>query len=276
MTKKSKTLSPKQISDWERDGFLVLRDFVSPSELQLITTRIELLVNQEPQNPGIGLDIDPAFRSEAVTNRTKHFRTLFHAAHSDDYLREKYTFRKQTLDTVEDLLGPDIVYYTDQTFLKPPGGTAAPLHQDNAYWEPYWEGPGKLSIWLALDESNLGNGCTHFVPGSHRTRFRHHTDWEDDDVFGRQTVDALDQELSHAVPIELHPGDCCIHHCETLHYSGANPSQTSRRGHVAIFFSSKVRYTDTVFDAERGSDFFIHNFVSVRGVTYSCCVGDKQ
>ena len=271
-----KALSSNQLRDWDRDGFLVIRDFVSPSELQMVSERIEFLVQQGSDNKGIQLDIDPAFREISSTDRSKQFRTLFHAANSDSILREQYTFREKTLDTVEDLLGPNFVYYTDQTFLKPPGGSAAPLHQDNAYWDPYWEGPGKLSIWLALDTSNLSNGCTHFIPGSHLKRLDHKTDWNEDDVFGRKALGDLDHEMSQAVPIELQPGDCCIHHCETLHFSGENRSETSRRGHVAIFFSSQTQYTDVPFEAERGSDFFVHQFVPVRGVTYSGCVGGEQ
>ena len=120
-----KALSSNQLRDWDRDGFLVIRDFVSPSELQMVTERIEFLVQQGADNKGIGLDIDPVFRDTNSSDRSKHFRTLFHAANSDSILREQYTFREKTLDTVEDLLGPDIVFYTDQTFLKPPGGSAA-------------------------------------------------------------------------------------------------------------------------------------------------------
>jgi ectoine hydroxylase-related dioxygenase (phytanoyl-CoA dioxygenase family) len=47
-------------------------------------------------------------------------------------------------------------------------------HQDLAYW-PVTPDPRTASFWLALDDTDLDNGCLSFVAGSHREpRLRPH------------------------------------------------------------------------------------------------------
>ena len=42
---------------------------------------------------------------------------------------------------------------------------ASPWHQD---WS-YWYGAHKLSIWVALDDATVENGCLKLFPGSHKS-----------------------------------------------------------------------------------------------------------
>ena len=194
--------------------------------------------------------------------RTEKFRALMHAAHASRELLETYTLRPRTLDVVEDLIGPDLVYYTDQTFLKPPGGSGAPAHQDNAYWDVFWSGKGKLSVWLALDDSTMERGCTQFVPGSHRQVLQHDRDFSKDALFGGAVPDLDPDQLDFEV-VELKAGDACIHHCEIIHRSGPNVSDHSRRGLVTIYFSGRCTYTD------QNSEWFPHRMIPARGLGVS-------
>ena len=264
-----KALTPQQIGSWERDGFLILRNFADARELAEIQTIISRLAEQNPPDERIHIDVDPALADREDLPASQTFRALIHAAHASPELRRVFTLRPKTLDVVEDLLGPDVVFYTDQTFLKPPGGSPAPPHQDNAYWEPFWSGKGKLSIWLALDDSTLERGCTHFVPGSHRAVLEHERDFQKDALFGG-AVEGLKPESLDAVPVELEAGDCCIHHGEIIHFSGPNASDKPRRGHVAIYFSGRCTFTD------QRNEFFTHDFIPARGAVFPGCVGWRE
>ena len=261
-----KALTVEQIGAWERNGFLKVENFVDADELAAIRRIIEGLVEQDPPDQNVHIDIDPVLTDRTDIPRTEKFRALMHAAHANRELLESYTLRPKTLDVVEDLLGPDLVYYTDQTFLKPAGGSGAPPHQDNGYWEPFWSGKGKLSVWLALDDSTIERGCTRFVPGSHRQVLRHDRDFSKDALFGG-AVPELDPDELGAEPVELKAGDCCIHHCETIHMSGPNRSDHSRRGLVTIYFSGRCTFTD------QKSEWFNHPLIPARGHTYPGCVG---
>lgn len=264
-----KALTPEQIGAWERDGFLVVPGFVDAEELAAVQSVISTLAEQDPPHPQVHIDVDPALAGRADLPASQTFRALIHAAHASPELREVYTLRPKTLDVVEDLLGPDVVFYTDQTFLKPPGGSPAPPHQDNAYWEPFWSGKGKLSVWLALDDSTIERGCTNFVPGSHRSVLEHERDFSKDALFGG-AVEGLTPDKLDSVPVELKAGDACIHHGEIIHFSGPNVSDQPRRGHVAVYFSARCTYTDQV------SEFFADVFIPARGHTYPGCVGGER
>ena len=126
-----KALTVEDIGTWERNGFLKVENFVDAEELANIRRIMEGLVEQDPPDENTIVDIDPVLADRTDIPRTEKFRALLHAAHASPELLETYTLRPKTLDVVEDLIGPDIVYYTDQTFLKPPGGSGAPAHQDN-------------------------------------------------------------------------------------------------------------------------------------------------
>ena len=261
-----RALTVEEIGAWERNGFLKVENFVDADELTGIRRIMEALVEQDPPDPSIHIDIDPVLADRADIPRIGKFRALMHAAHASRELLETYTLRPRTLDVVEDLIGPDIVYYTDQTFLKPPGGSGAPAHQDNAYWDVFWAGKGKLSVWLALDDSTVERGCTRFVAGSHRQIFRHDRDFSKDALFGGAAPDLDPAELTFE-PVELRAGDACIHHCETIHMSGPNVSDHSRRGLVTIYFSGRCTYTD------QESEWFPHRMIPARGAVYPGCVG---
>jgi phytanoyl-CoA hydroxylase len=46
---------------------------------------------------------------------------------------------------------------------------ASPWHQDF----PYWQGTNKVSLWIAIDDASVGNGCLKIVPCSHRAVLPH-------------------------------------------------------------------------------------------------------
>ena len=70
------------------------------------------------------------------------------------------------LDLAESVIGPDIVFWTAALFCKPGGdGRAIPWHQDGVYWP--LRPPATVTLWVALDDSRIENGCLRYVPGSH-------------------------------------------------------------------------------------------------------------
>jgi len=85
----------------------------------------------------------------------------------------EYVKTPEILDLVEQLLGPDIVCWGAHVFCKPAGtGLAIPWHQDGQYWpiRPL----ASCTVWIALDDSTLENGCLRIVRGSHRMRTIYH------------------------------------------------------------------------------------------------------
>ena len=59
-------------------------------------------------------------------------------------------------------------------FCKPAGdGYATPWHQDGHYWpiRPL----ANCTVWVALEESTIENGCLRVIPRSHRDKVLHPT-----------------------------------------------------------------------------------------------------
>ena len=143
------------------------------------------------------------------------------------------------------LLGTDQVRFLhDQVFYKPPrhGGVVA-WHQDYSYWTRTTP-PGHLTCFIALDDTNLGNGCLHMIPGSHKWNLLKQStligDESDMDAIKDQlTPDQLD--AFQPAPIELKAGQCSFHDCLTLHGSYPNRSDRPRRGIVLNYMKPDTK-----------------------------------
>ena len=68
---------------------------------------------------------------------------------------------------VSDLLGEDVVGFGSHYFCKmPDDGKAVAWHQDASCWPL---SPSKtVTVWLAVDDADAGNGCMHVIPGTHQ------------------------------------------------------------------------------------------------------------
>ena len=79
------------------------------------------------------------------------------------------------LDAVEDLIGPDILCWTTNFFIKErtnPGFVS--WHQDSTYWG--LEPDDVVTAWIALTRSDLESGCMKVIPGTHTTNQLPHVD----------------------------------------------------------------------------------------------------
>lgn len=99
-----------------------------------------------------------------------------------------------------------------------------------------------LTFWIALDESNEGNGCVRVVPGSHKMGILPHLP---SGVNGLSLTLVDPPAPATEEPILLKRGDCSIHHCNTIHRSTTNTSECSRRG-LLLF----VRTTRCIVDQQ--------------------------
>jgi ectoine hydroxylase-related dioxygenase (phytanoyl-CoA dioxygenase family) len=140
------------------------------------------------------------------------------------------------------LLGGSVRFWHDQLFCKPArhGGVVA-WHQDYSYWtrtQPL----AHLTCWIALDDSNLENGCLHYIAGSHH--------WPDLPITGlvgdMSAINAVlneeqRREFEHPVAVELKKGEASFHHPRLVHGSFANYSGYSRRATVINVMKDGVR-----------------------------------
>jgi hypothetical protein len=115
-------------------------------------------------------------------------------------------------------------------------------HQDYAYWQ-CTNSTNLVTAWIALQDTDLSNGCMMVVPGSHR--------WglvPTSDSFFNQDLDALKQQFAQEgrewreVPMTLKAGQASFHHAFAFHASGPNLSDAPRLSVVSHLMPSDMTY----------------------------------
>lgn len=225
-------LTGQQLSQFNEQGFLVTAGFLNEAELGHIRdcymqTLGRLRSEGALENVQSGGDKDEDFQVFQI--RTAHLQhPIFRMLINDTRL----------LDMVEDLIGPDIRLVHYQGLYKPPlSGGAIEWHQDNKYFEV--EGNRTVSVWMALDEATIENGCMWYLPGKHHVLHNHRQLWNSNDKKGFYfAIDDLDEKTAVAAPVP--PGGFSIHHCLMPHRSLKNKTSEPRRGLAMHFMDAKA------------------------------------
>ena len=157
-------------------------------------------------------------------------------------------------DVAAELLGVDRVrLWHDQVILKPPaapeGSDAAEAaggnvgwHQDAGFWKAL-DTTDTVTVWIALQDTDLGNGGMRSIAGSHR--------WglvEGSDTFHSTDLDALKNRFAgHGAwrdePCVIPAGGASFHHGLTFHGSGPNRTDAARLSVVAHLFPDGAAYS---------------------------------
>lgn len=145
------------------------------------------------------------------------------------------------LDYVQDLLGEDLICWGAHFFCKMPGDERrVSFHQDASYWPLT---PSKtVTVWLAIDDVDVGNGAMTVVPRSHthgQIAFEKSTA-EEKNVLG-QTVNDYERYGDAPVPFEMKAGQISLHTDLLLHGSEPNTSDRRRCGLTMRFVPPDVR-----------------------------------
>jgi hypothetical protein len=134
------------------------------------------------------------------------------------------------VDLVSGVLGDDIILWGCHVFCKPAEeGYETPWHQDGHYWpiRPL----ANCTVWVALEESTVENGCLRVIPRSHAGKQLHehlHEDRTDLTLNQRLAADAFDE--ASAVDLELRPGEMSLHDVYMIHGAKENRSSKRRTG----------------------------------------------
>ena len=170
----------------------------------------------------------------------------------------------RVLDVIEDILGPDILIYAAEFFIKEPRTTQiVTMHQDLTYWG-LGATQGMVTAWIPFSPSTPASGCMNFVRGSHRNPILPHEDtFDSNNLFSRGQEVQVDVADKDRVAIEIHPGQMSLHHGLTIHGSGPNTSDDRRIALVVRYcrpdVAQEVGDTDYAMPA-RGTD-ALGNFV---------------
>lgn len=209
-----------QIAAYRRDGFLVLERFLDLPELRQWREVTREAVRQRlEQRSGMTNQDDPdSFYANVFTQCVRLADT------SPEMKEIIYDSRLAALAGA--LAGVDgIRIWHDQALFKEPYGNPTAWHLDNPYWSFY--SPQAISVWVALDDATLENGCLWYLPGTHKeARF-------EGPGIGHNMADLFkvypQWRKLEAVPAPCPAGGAVFHNGLTAHAAGANMTNTARR-----------------------------------------------
>jgi non-haem Fe2+, alpha-ketoglutarate-dependent halogenase len=164
------------------------------------------------------------------------------------------------LDAVEDVIGPDILCWTTNFFIKEaasPGFVS--WHQDSTYWG--LDPDDVITAWVAFTDVTAENGYMQFIPGSHKIAQLPHVDtFHRDNLLSRGQEIAVEVDKSKAVGIPLKAGEMSLHHIKLVHGSDANRTHDRRIGLAIRYIPTYVRQTKVRDSAMlvRGTDKYHH------------------
>jgi len=112
-------------------------------------------------------------------------------------------------------------------------GTKLPWHQD------YFSGmdhPPIATIWMALDDSTIENGCVIVLPGSHRH-------FPDEDHFSFLNDEQVSEVLTkyQSTTLECAAGEGILLHNRLLHSSEVNSTIRPRRAFSACYMDGRAK-----------------------------------
>ena len=119
----------------------------------------------------------------------------------------------------------------DQALIKEPFGHPTSFHLDVPFWS--FTSPDAITIWFALDDATLENGCLYYVPGSHKAL-------KYDNVNIGPAIGALFDIYPEwhdvpAVPCPVPAGGALLHNGLTFHGAGANMTPSRRRAMTCAY-----------------------------------------
>jgi len=215
-------LNQEQINQYNNEGYTLYKNqLFSDEKLNQLTSIFEEHLEHKGDKLSDELD-------------TPHFR--------DERLLD-FLLSSEVLDIVENVIGPDIGLWSSHFISKEPKvGRRTPWHEDSAYWAGRFDDMSKIvTVWLAIDDSTLENGCMGVVPGSHVNGF---SDYESVD----NKVNVFDSEIKkgqvnedEVVWFELDRGECSLHDSRIIHGAKANASDKRRCGYTMRYFSLDMK-----------------------------------
>lgn len=145
-------------------------------------------------------------------------------------------YERRAASVARQLHGDGMVIDYDQLLAKQPYKDDAVFawHQDMAYW-PDTPDTRTATLWLAIDDSTVDNGCMRFCPPTnHESALRpHEAQFGDRGESHALGTTLLDTDEPVMVPISR--GDVTVHNERVMHGSGGNTTPGFRRAYILAF-----------------------------------------
>ncbi|MTA28488.1 MAG: phytanoyl-CoA dioxygenase [Actinobacteria bacterium] len=224
-------------AEYQRDGVVVLRDVLTPDEVERLRIGIdEVVAEPSPRAKVASAPDDPGFFIEDFSTWREHptFESVIRTS--------------RLAEVAADLMGSrTVTVYHDHVLVKEPGTRQrTPWHQDQPYYDV--EGKQNVSFWIPVDPVSRED-CLEVIAGTHRgpwlmprSFLDHQAKWFPEGSLTEMPDYEAERDRHTIVTADLRPGDCIAFHMLAVH-GAPGVSGTNRRR----VFSLRLLGDDMVF-----------------------------
>lgn len=246
-------LSQQQLNNFDRDGYLVCEGLLdAQTVIQPVFDEYTQLLNRLIKQWVSCGELDPVVSDLNFADAIRHvyaagldyFQPMDISLPPGDITQDipfhagpaifNLMTNERLLDVVESLIGAEITSNPIQHVrIKPPAKelsgdeerahiTSTAWHQDRAVTLEEADNTRMVTVWAAMTDATVENGCLQVIPGSHRGQMLEHC------PAGQLAIPDTLFDLARATPVPVASGGVVIFHPLTVHGSLENHTDDIR------------------------------------------------
>lgn len=259
-------LTLEQRNNYERDGFLVINNFIPKDQCTILKLRAQQLINDfSPEEHKVVFSakhqthakhqyfLESAekinfffeagvFDDKGNLTKDKHLtiNKIGHALHDLDPIFRTFSRQEKFAALVADLgINNPILLQSMYICKQPFIGSEVDCHQDSTFL--YVKEHPVIGLWIALEDATLENGCLWAIPGGHKNPLKSRYIRRDDQL-SFEVYDETPWDLQQMVALPVHAGSLVVLHGLLPHMSYDNTSAHSRHAYSLHIISADYHY----------------------------------
>jgi phytanoyl-CoA hydroxylase len=243
-------LTADEVGFYRENGFLAIPDLLDADDLTVWREAVDEAVESRGDamfagRTALDEELERREPTEAEKEESAYYAKVFKQRvnlwQSSDEVRP-LMLDPRLGKLAADLAGLDAVrVWSDQALIKPAYATFTAYHLDLPYWS--FASPDSITVWVALDDATLENGCMYYVPGSHKAE-------KYDNVSIGKDIGALFEVYPEwrglePVACPVPAGGACFHNGLTAHGAGANMTHGQRRAMTCAYMPDGSTFNGT-------------------------------
>lgn len=260
-------LSTEQLASYDRDGFLMLENFVDAEACDRLRARAAELVHDFDPDGVVSIFStheqtrtsgdyflesgdkirfffeENAFHPDGTLRQSKEqsINKIGHALHDLDPVFDKFSRTPEIEQLVSDLgIVDPLLLQSMYIFKQPRIGGEVTCHHDATFL--YTEPLRLVGLWFALEDATIDNGCLWAIPGGHKLGLKSRFVRAAGGGTRFEVIDETPWPEEDLQPLEVKQGTVIVLHGLLPHLSRENQSPRSRQAYTLHVIDASANY----------------------------------
>lgn len=263
-------LSSNQLAAYDRDGFLVLENFVDAKACDRLRSRAAELVREFDPAGLVSIFStreqtrtsdeyflesgdkirfffeENAFLPDGTLRQGKEqsINKIGHALHDLDPVFDKFSRTSEIEQLTSELgISDPLLLQSMYIFKQPRIGGEVTCHHDATFL--YTEPLRLVGLWFALEDATIDNGCLWAIPGGHKLGLKSRFMRDEGGGTRFEVIDNTPWPENKLQPLEVKKGTVIVLHGLLPHLSRQNRSSKSRHAYTLHVIPASARYPES-------------------------------